>query len=67
MLQRAGATITSADDALVVSGLDASSVGRVALEAGIALHELRAVTAELEDVFMDLTSAVDRTSAEEVV
>ncbi|MFW6009865.1 MAG: ABC transporter ATP-binding protein, partial [Actinomycetota bacterium] len=55
-LQRAGAEVTAADGHLVIAGLDAEHVGQVALGAGIALRELRTMTAELEDVFMELTA-----------
>ena len=55
-LRQAGAEVTPADGHLVVDGRDPAWVGRVALEAGIALSELRPMTAELEDVFMELTA-----------
>lgn len=63
-LTEQGATVESARDvlpaansnSLVVSGLEAAAVGDVALAAGVALHELRPQTAELEDVFMELTA-----------
>ena len=42
--------------ALLVTGLDAARIGDLALEAGVALHELSPVQASLEEVFMDLTS-----------
>ncbi len=56
VLEQAGAEVTVTADGLTVSGVDAETVGRAALDAGIALRELRPVTAELEDVFMELTA-----------
>ena len=56
-LRTAGADVKSREDgALLVTGLDAARIGDVALEAGLALHELSPVQASLEEVFMDLTS-----------
>ncbi|GAB3797237.1 ABC transporter ATP-binding protein [Micromonospora zhanjiangensis] len=43
------------DGALVVSGLDATAIGRVALTHGLPLTELTPRRASLEDVFMALT------------
>ncbi len=56
-LQTAGAGVRSREDgALLVTGLDGSRIGDLALEAGLAIHELSPVQASLEEVFMDLTS-----------
>jgi len=56
-LRSAGATVRGREDgALLVTGLDAAHIGDLALEAGVALHELSPVQASLEEVFMDLTS-----------
>ena len=56
-LRTAGAGVQSREDgALLVTGLDAARIGDLALEAGLALHELSPVQASLEEVFMDLTS-----------
>jgi ABC-2 type transport system ATP-binding protein len=55
-LTGAGGEVTAAPDGLVVTGMAPAEVGRVALGAGIALRELRPATAELEDVFMELTA-----------
>ena len=54
-LQAAGAEVTRADGLLVVS-LPPERIGQIALEAQIALVELRPAVAELEDVFMELTA-----------
>jgi ABC-2 type transport system ATP-binding protein len=51
-----GAEVSPDDGHLVVRGLASESIGRVALEAGIVLRELRPLTAELEDVFLELTA-----------
>jgi ABC-2 type transport system ATP-binding protein len=55
-LQRAGAEVAVGPGGLTVTGVDAEQVGRVALEAGVALRALHPVVAELEDVFMELTA-----------
>ena len=57
VLRTAGAGVRSRDDGgLLVTGLDAARIGDLALESGVALHELSPVQASLEEVFMDLTS-----------
>jgi ABC-2 type transport system ATP-binding protein len=56
VLERAGGQVVASDAGLTVSGLEPLAVGQAALAAGIALQELRSVTAELEDVFMELTA-----------
>ena len=57
VLRTAGAGVRSGEDGgLVVTGLDAARIGDLALESGVALHELSPVQASLEEVFMDLTS-----------
>ena len=57
MLRSAGAGVRDQEDGgLLVTGLDAARVGDLALEAGVAVHELSPVQASLEEVFMDLTS-----------
>jgi ABC-2 type transport system ATP-binding protein len=60
-LTAAGGTVRPADGGgLDVTGLDAAAVGDAALAAGVAVHELTAVRASLEEVFMELTaSSVD--------
>ncbi len=45
------------DGTLLVSGLEPHAVGHAAFVAGVELHELRAATTELEDVFLELTRA----------
>jgi ABC-2 type transport system ATP-binding protein len=52
----AGGEVTPDDGHLVVRGLDPEAIGRMALEGGIVLRELRPLTAELEDVFLELTA-----------
>ena len=57
VLRAAGAGVDARDDgALLVTGLDGTRVGDLALYAGVALHELRPERASLEEVFMELTS-----------
>jgi ABC-2 type transport system ATP-binding protein len=63
LLRAEGATVDShadADGVLLVRGTDAAAVGELAARHGIALHELVAPQASLEEAFMDLTrDAVD--------
>jgi ABC-2 type transport system ATP-binding protein len=56
-LQAAQATVTPTQDgALVVAGVDAATVGRIALAEQVELHELSAQRADLENVFLELTA-----------
>jgi ABC-2 type transport system ATP-binding protein len=51
-----GAVVTTDDDgSLMVTGLQATDIGELASDAGIALHELSPQTASLEEAFMELT------------
>jgi ABC-2 type transport system ATP-binding protein len=57
-LRRVGATVTpEPSGALLVSGVDAPTVGRAALAAQAELHELVADRPDLERVFLQLTHA----------
>ena len=56
LLRRAGADLESEVDALVVSGLTAREIGKLAFADGIALSELTPRRGSLEDVFMALTN-----------
>src|SRR6185437_15625031 len=55
LLQRAAATIASAEGALIVTGVDAALIGRLAAANGIEIHELAERRASLETAFMELT------------
>jgi ABC-2 type transport system ATP-binding protein len=56
-LRTAGATVThTSDGALLVTGADAPTVGRTALQAAVELHELAGERADLEKVFLELTA-----------
>ena len=44
------------DGTLAVSSLNAEAIGRIALDAGVALSELTPRRASLEEVYMDLTA-----------
>lgn len=55
-LESRGATVrTSEDGALLVAGMDAEDVGRVALEAQVVLAELVEERSGLEQTFLELT------------
>ncbi|HEX5542559.1 MAG TPA: ABC transporter ATP-binding protein [Micromonospora sp.] len=56
-LEAQSATVErGADGVLLISGVDAPTVGRAALTAGVELHELAAERPDLEGVFLELTS-----------
>ncbi len=56
-LGRAGARPTvDADGAIVVKGFTSSTIGELAADQALTLHELTPLHASLEDVFMELTS-----------
>ena len=53
----AGGTVRDLDaTSFAASGLDGSTVGALALRAGVELHELAPVRRSLEDAFMELTA-----------
>ena len=49
---------------MLVTGLAAERIGRLALEAAIPLIELHSEAATLEDAFLQITHAADRTAAD---
>ena len=52
-----GATVTARQDgALLITGVDAPTVGKAALAAGVELHELTPERPDLEGVFLELTA-----------
>jgi ABC-2 type transport system ATP-binding protein len=55
LLVARGAEVTEADSSLVVTGLAQEAIGDLAAESGIALHELAAERASLEQAFFELT------------
>jgi ABC-2 type transport system ATP-binding protein len=56
-LRRAGATVVAqGDGGLLVGGLDAYAVGKLALESGTVLTELSPRRSSLEEVFMAMTA-----------
>jgi ABC-2 type transport system ATP-binding protein len=55
LLGREAASVSSAGQELVVSGLAAERVGDLAHEHGVRLHELRTRDASLEQAYMQLT------------
>ena len=57
LLERAGATVSHADDGvLLVTGVEAPVIGEIAADHSIRLHELSPRRASLETAFMELTS-----------
>jgi ABC-2 type transport system ATP-binding protein len=52
---RGAAVVAEPDGGLAVTGLEATVIGEVAREHGIALHELTPRHASLEEAFMELT------------
>ncbi|HEY9410463.1 MAG TPA: ATP-binding cassette domain-containing protein [Jiangellaceae bacterium] len=66
-LVRAKAVVTpSPDGALVVTGLDAASIGELAHRTGVVLHELSPQSASLEDAFISATGASEEYVAHDV-
>jgi ABC-2 type transport system ATP-binding protein len=60
-LAELGIAATSSDDGSLRTEADPALVGKVALEAGVALTELRATDSEgLEDMFLELTASSQR-------
>ena len=57
LLERAGASVTSAGGALIVTGMEASQIGNLAAVNHIAVHELALRRASLEAAFMELTES----------
>ncbi|SDG71825.1 ABC-2 type transport system ATP-binding protein [Klenkia brasiliensis] len=63
-LTGAGAAVEStAPDALTVTGMTTEQVGAHAFSAGVELHELRARTTGLEEVYFRLTSGAEQYAA----
>jgi ABC-2 type transport system ATP-binding protein len=63
-LQRAlgelGIAATVSEDGTLHTDVDPPLVGKVALEAGVALTELRTADTGLEDMFLELTATTQR-------
>ena len=56
LLMRKGITVElTASDELAASGVSSERIGRVAAAAGIAIYEMRSESANLEEVFLQLT------------
>ena len=56
LITGSGATVTSEDAQLTVTGMPAAAIGELAAANSIVLHELSPVVASLEEAFMELTS-----------
>jgi ABC-2 type transport system ATP-binding protein len=52
---RGAAVTTDGDGSLMVTGMNAPAIGNLALEHGIAVHELTPRRASLEEAYMDIT------------
>jgi ABC-2 type transport system ATP-binding protein len=64
VLRERGATVEAVEPgALSVSGLDLETVGDVAFDAGIRLHELSPRTATLEEAFLEATEGAQEFEA----
>jgi ABC-2 type transport system ATP-binding protein len=59
-LHASGLDTSVSDDGALATDADPSRVGRVALEAGIALTELHTAAGDLEDMFLQLTADTQR-------
>jgi ABC-type multidrug transport system ATPase subunit len=67
VLQRGGLTaIPSEDGVLTVAGTTPADVGSRAFAAGVELHELRAQTSGLEDLYFRLTAGQEQFAAQHV-
>jgi ABC-2 type transport system ATP-binding protein len=65
-LQAAGLAVTRSDDGTLRTDADPARVGEVALDAGIALTELRSADgAGLEEMFLELTAETQREAQRE--
>jgi ABC-2 type transport system ATP-binding protein len=63
-LRESGLSTTAADDGGLHTDADTALVGKIALEAGLALTELRTATGVgLEEMFLELTAATQREGA----
>jgi len=64
VLRAAGSAVTREDDGiLAVAGSTPAEVGRRAFAAGIELHELRAQTSGLEEIYFELTAGREQFAA----
>jgi ABC-2 type transport system ATP-binding protein len=62
-LRSAGAQVATEDGALSVTGRSPADVGRLAFTEGIELHELRAQSSGLEQIYFQLTSGQEQFAA----
>ena len=63
VLRSQGASVSSEDGVLTVTGSTTDDVGRRAFAAGIELHELRARTSGLEEIYFQLTAGQEQFAA----
>jgi ABC-2 type transport system ATP-binding protein len=63
VLRAQGTTVAQQDSVLTVTGSTTDEVGRQAFTAGVELHELRAHTSGLEEIYFQLTSGQEQFAA----
>ena len=64
-LVTAGAKVVNNNDGVVVTGMDAAQVGRLAFEHRIEIHELSPRTTTLEEAFLELTAGFQEYQTEQ--
>jgi ABC-2 type transport system ATP-binding protein len=63
VLRARGTTVSQQDGVLTVTGSTTDDVGRQAFAAGVELHELRAHSSGLEEIYFQLTSGQEQFAA----
>jgi ABC-2 type transport system ATP-binding protein len=63
VLRSSGAAVSQQDSVLTVTGSTTDEVGRQAFAAGVELHELRAHSSGLEEIYFQLTSGQEQFAA----
>jgi ABC-2 type transport system ATP-binding protein len=63
VLRAQGTSVSQQDGVLTVTGSTTDDVGRHAFAAGIELHELRAHSSGLEEIYFQLTSGTEQFAA----
>lgn len=63
VLSASGSSVTQEDGVLSVAGATPAEIGHRAFTAGIELHELRAQSSDLEDIYFQLTAGQEQFAA----